>query len=129
MTSTGKLLLQVYDRISDGIANRFDAQAQAQDRSSVKSDDIYEAARRCQAAFEEYLHDVRTYSKEIKDFQRRFMSWAGFLGVFAAPSLCLDTRLAAVPEVKDLFVSMLTVLEKNLKSGTSNYLYLQTEWF
>lgn len=118
MNSAGSLLLQVYDRIADGIADRFDAQAQ--ERTLVKSDDIYEAARGCQAAFEEYLHSPRAYREEIIVLQRRFTSWAGFLGVFAAPTLCLDTRLAARPEVKDLFVSMLTVLENNLKIGTSN---------
>lgn len=91
--------------------------SKSQARSSGQSDNIYEAALKCRTAFEEYLKTPRLCSKQVEEFQRRFISWAGFLGVFAAPSVCLDTRLANAPEVKDLFVSMLRVLHKSLESG------------
>ncbi len=81
-------------------------------------DDIFKAAAVCRRLFQEYLQNPRLFGKQVTEFQRRFLTWAGFLGVFAPASVCLDTRLASVPEMKELVISMLTVLRRNLERGT-----------
>ncbi|KAL8420551.1 hypothetical protein RB594_003366 [Gaeumannomyces avenae] len=95
--------------------------AQGISRLSTRSDDIYEAALVCRHLFEEHLKESRLYSKQVAELQRRFVTWAGFLGVFAPVSACLDTRLANAPEMKELVISMLTVLRRNLERGIKHH--------
>jgi len=80
-------------------------------------DDIFKAATLCRQRFEEYLQQQRLYQEQVADLQRQFLTWANFLGVFAPVKICLDTRLADAPDIKELVISMLTVLERNLKRG------------
>ncbi|SPO05897.1 uncharacterized protein DNG_08586 [Cephalotrichum gorgonifer] len=87
----------------------------------VASDNIFEAATICRRRFEEYLQVPRLYGKQVTEFQRRFQTWAEFLGVFAPLSACLDTRLAGAPEMKELVMSMLAVLRRNLERGTKRH--------
>lgn len=84
--------------------------------------EISDAALSCRQLFEEYLDSPheRIHTKSISQLQRRFLTWAGFLGVFAPVKASLDTRLADSPEVKALFTSMLRLLKRNLKRGTSD---------
>jgi hypothetical protein len=84
---------------------------------SSGTDCIFEAATQCRRRFEEYLQEPRLHRKQVMEFQRRFLTWASFLGVFAPSSVCLDTRLADSPEMKELVMSMLLVLERNLQRG------------
>jgi hypothetical protein len=81
------------------------------------TDCIFELASQCRSRFEEYLQEPRLHRKQVMEFQRRFLTWASFLGVFAPINVCLDTRLAGSPEMKELVVSMLLVLERNLQRG------------
>jgi len=83
----------------------------------IETDCIFEAATQCRRRFEEYLQEPRLRRKQVMEFQRRFLTWASFLGVFAPVSVCLDTRLADSPEMKELVMSMLLVLERNLQRG------------
>ncbi|KAH8744344.1 hypothetical protein F5882DRAFT_313190, partial [Hyaloscypha sp. PMI_1271] len=53
-------------------------------------------------------------------YQRRFISWASYLGVFAPVRASLDTRLREAPEVKELVILLLNVLRRNLSRG-NNY--------
>lgn len=83
----------------------------------TETDCIFEAAIQCRRRFEDYLKEPRLHRKQVMEFQRRFLTWASFLGVFAPVSVCLDTRLADSPEMKELVMSMLLVLERNLQRG------------
>lgn len=87
-------------------------------RPSIGPDDIFEAATVCRHRFEEYLQSLRLYREQVAELQRQFLTWASFLGVFAPVNICLDTRLADAPEIKELIISMLTVLKRNLERGT-----------
>lgn len=80
-------------------------------------DSIYDATRCCQEGFLEYAKVPTIFTQEVEQLQQRFSTWAGFLGVFAASDVCLDRRLAYRPEVKQLFLSMLTVLQDNIERG------------
>jgi hypothetical protein len=88
-------------------------------QSILATDDIFETAIVCRRRFDEYLQDPRLYSKQVTELQRQFLTWASFLGVFAPVSVCLDTRLADAPEIKELVISMLNVLKRNLERGIS----------
>ncbi|RSL48343.1 hypothetical protein CEP54_012970 [Fusarium duplospermum] len=88
---------------------------------SIRSDDISEAAAACRSLFEEYLQAPRLFRKQVAEFQGRFSTWAAFLGVFVPAKACLDTRLASTPEMKELVISMLTVLRRNLEHGIKRH--------
>lgn len=83
----------------------------------VEVDNIYNLALVCKHRFEEYLRQPMVFHKQVAEFYNRFLTWAGYLGVFAHVSICLDTRLAGSPEMKELFLSMLKVLSRNLERG------------
>lgn len=83
----------------------------------TEADSIYNLALDCKHGFEEYLREPRLFHQQVADLQMKFSTWAGFLGVFASVSICLDARLAGNPEMKDLFLSMLKVLRRNLDRG------------
>lgn len=80
-----------------------------------KSFDIYSKARECKDLFATYLENPSLYDEQVSMFQRRFLEWAGFLGVFAMESVSLDRRLEFHPEIKNLLMSMLQVLKRNLE--------------
>lgn len=92
------------------------------DGDEVEADNIYNLALACKHAFEEYLQRPRLFHEQVAEHQRRFLTWTGYLGVFAPVSICLDARLAGSPQMKDLFLSMLKILRRNLERGT-------TYWF
>lgn len=100
-----------------GRVSRRAPEAVALSHPPTGTDCIFEAATQCRRRFEEYLQEPRLYRKQVMESQRRFLTWASFLGVFAPINVCLDTRLADSPEMKELVMSMLLVLERNLQRG------------
>ncbi|KAI0186319.1 hypothetical protein EV127DRAFT_439039 [Xylaria flabelliformis] len=93
---------------------------------SVMADDGHEIldwARRCHESFQKLLstqvsHDgIGTHYRTARDYSQRFELWAGFIGVFADGSASLDYRLRFYPEVRDLVLKMLKLLERNLSHG------------
>lgn len=84
---------------------------------SVQNDSISSHAGKCQHFFRQYMEKEREYKREVSRCHSRFLTWASFLGVFARESVSLDRRLQYEPEIKDLTLSMLGVLEINLKHG------------
>jgi hypothetical protein len=81
------------------------------------AEDIYSQARQCENLFIRYLEKQRAYEKQVSKCRHRFLTWASFLGVFAKESASLDRRLQSKPEIKELFLSMLRVLKRNLALG------------
>lgn len=81
--------------------------------------DIFATARDCKDLFAQCLSQKTAYSEQMLDHQRRFMSWASYLGVFASVSASLDTRLRKAPEVKKLVILLLNVLRRNLARGNN----------
>jgi len=79
--------------------------------------DIYSQALECKDLFFKYLKVPSLYSTQVFGCQRRFLTWASFLGVFASKSASLDRRLEFNPEFKELVMSMLQVLKRNLQRG------------
>ncbi|KAI0533881.1 hypothetical protein GGR58DRAFT_87451 [Xylaria digitata] len=81
--------------------------------------EIFDCARCCKELFQQLQstlagHDgIGTHFRTVRDYFQRFELWAGFIGVFAdnAP---LDYRLRFYPEVRDLVLRMLKLLERNL---------------
>ncbi|KAI1125118.1 hypothetical protein F5Y10DRAFT_268459 [Nemania abortiva] len=86
--------------------------------------DIYSQAQECKSLFADYLESLespRTYYKQVYVSEQRFLAWASFLGAFADESTSLDRRLQYKPEAKELVLSMLQVLRKNLKHGITHH--------
>ncbi|GAP84977.2 putative serine threonine protein kinase [Rosellinia necatrix] len=89
------------------------------------AEDIYSHARACEFLFTEYLQpseSLRIYHNKVHEYERRFLLWASFLGVFASEGTSLDERLQYAPETKELVLSMLQVLRRNLKRGIIRHL-------
>jgi hypothetical protein len=82
-----------------------------------ETQDIYTQALKCKGLFSDYTGSLRLCSKQVTECQRRFLTWASYLGVFANDSVCLDRRLQNEPEIKELVLSMLWVLNRNLQRG------------
>ena len=82
-----------------------------------RAQDIYSQALECKDLFSHYLKMSSVYATQVSACQRRFLTWSSFLGVFASESASLDRRLEFNPEVKELVMSMLRVLKRNLQRG------------
>lgn len=82
---------------------------------------IYEAARECDRLFELCLTGQPKGQESIAQNHRRFRLWVAYLGVFARQNASLDTRLIDNPEVRELILLLLSVLQRNLGRGTSTY--------
>ena len=52
----------------------------------------------------------------FEEYEQRFTAWAEHLGVFAKRSISLDRRLQHHPDIQDLVVRYLDILNTNLKS-------------
>ncbi|KAI0452816.1 hypothetical protein F5B21DRAFT_505895 [Xylaria acuta] len=85
--------------------------------------EIFDWARRCEELFRKLLSTlvghggIGTHYRTVRDYCQRFELWAGFIGVFADGSVSLDNRLRFYPEVRDLVLRMLKLLERNLSHG------------
>ncbi|KAF2969199.1 hypothetical protein GQX73_g4309 [Xylaria multiplex] len=87
-----------------------------------KFQDISSQARECKSLFTRYLEpsaSPRAFHEKVQSAERRFLNWAEFLRVFADEEICLDRRLQYQPDVKDLVMSMLQVLRRNLEHNMS----------
>ncbi|KAI1752132.1 hypothetical protein F4782DRAFT_502146 [Xylaria castorea] len=80
-------------------------------------------ARHCGELFQKLLSTlvghggIGTHYRTVRDYSQRFELWAGFIGVFANGGASLDNRLRFYPEVRDLVLRMLKLLERNLSHG------------
>ena len=54
------------------------------------------------------------YHRIVQEYQQRFDRWAGYLGVFAAQQASLDSRLKSDPDIRDLVVQLVEILERNV---------------
>ncbi|EEH38529.2 hypothetical protein PAAG_08256 [Paracoccidioides lutzii Pb01] len=53
-------------------------------------------------------------AKCLGELNHRFAAWAGFLGVFAESSVCLDRRLRHHAEIQDQVLRLLDIMRRNL---------------
>ncbi|KAL6413099.1 protein kinase [Ilyonectria robusta] len=79
------------------------------------ADHIYPLAEQCKKLFDSYLGTPKLYSSHVLECRRRFLTWLSFLEVLGGESTRLDKRLQYAPEIKGLVLSMLGVLQRNLK--------------
>jgi hypothetical protein len=82
---------------------------------------IYSIAINCETLFLKYSESTREFGHLISACYRRFLNWASFLGVFAHESASLDRRLQYEFDIRELVVSMLLVLQRNLRRGELLY--------
>ncbi|KAF5021966.1 hypothetical protein F66182_6006 [Fusarium sp. NRRL 66182] len=85
--------------------------------SNKGAQDIYTQALESKRLLAAYAGSSRLFTQKVAEYQRRFLAWASFLGVFAQESVCLDRRLQNDPEIKGLVLSMLWVLNRNIQRG------------
>lgn len=82
---------------------------------------IYDYAETCEGLFDQLITVLSTAGEDhyqtAKQLHSSFERWAGFLGVFAAQHVSLDTRLESSPQIHDRFVRLLKVVERNAKHG------------
>ncbi|KAI0857486.1 hypothetical protein F4860DRAFT_357228 [Xylaria cubensis] len=82
--------------------------------------EISDWARRCEELFQKLQSTlvghggIGTHHRTLRDYSQRFELWAGFIGVFADGGASLDNRLRFYPEVRNLVLKMLRLLERNL---------------
>jgi hypothetical protein len=83
---------------------------------------IYASATACSQLLDQYLasstlaaepqnHDVAT------ELLGRFELWAAYVGAFAPPKVSLDCRLAGHPDVKEMVLELLAMVQRNLMQG------------
>jgi hypothetical protein len=80
---------------------------------------IIELATECEKLFFDQVSQLRKNgelhgAKVLGEYQQRFAAWASFLGVFAGPKVCLDRRLRRHPDLQELALRLLEILERNL---------------
>lgn len=79
---------------------------------------IYDHADTCVELFARYLRDRRTTSKDLAEEQRaRFNIWAANMGVFADVRASLDYRLRDSPDIQNMIVELLVVMQRNIERG------------
>ncbi|KAM0420431.1 hypothetical protein ACHAPT_011852 [Fusarium lateritium] len=89
--------------------------------SNTHDDDqlIYDSVIACNTRFQRLLTDVTRrdarHSAIVRDHYLRFEHWAEFIGALADEQASLDNRLRPYPEVRDLVLQMLQMLDTNLK--------------
>lgn len=79
---------------------------------------IYRLACQCERLFDTLVAHLPAQQTPITrlctEYQQRFALWAAHLGVFARKSQCLDRRLRNLPDLQDLVVRLLAILERSL---------------
>lgn len=87
---------------------------------------ISDVARECWDLFSRLLGcpgtEEATTKRLITEYQQRYASWLGYLGVFAQNNLSLDHRLRNTAEVRSLLVQQLHLAKRNLNTGQSSLL-------
>lgn len=82
---------------------------------------IYDFAETCEALFDQLLTVLSTAGEDhyqtAQQLRSSFERWAGFLGVFAAQHVSLDRRLESSPQIRDRFLRLLKVVERNAEHG------------
>ncbi|KAF3311133.1 hypothetical protein TWF173_008586 [Orbilia oligospora] len=53
----------------------------------------------------------------VQEYQQRFESWAGYLGVFAATQASLDNRLKYRPDIEEQVIKLLGMVKRNAVYG------------
>ncbi|TRX94161.1 hypothetical protein FHL15_004929 [Xylaria flabelliformis] len=82
--------------------------------------ELFDWARRCEELFQKLLSTlvccggIGTHHRTLRDYSQRFALWAGFIGVFADGGASLDNRLRFYPDVRNLVLKMLKLLQRNL---------------
>ncbi|KAF2691769.1 hypothetical protein K458DRAFT_398181 [Lentithecium fluviatile CBS 122367] len=79
---------------------------------------IFLLAWDCDELFQECLSKAKEAdaltAAALEDYERRFRAWWEYLGVFAEKEINLDRRLRKKPEVQDVVLRLLLILERNL---------------
>lgn len=90
-----------------------------------KSPTIYSATRVCLALFDAYLKDPQVSKSRryaAAELLGRFNGWAAYVGAVAPPKACLDARLVDNDDVRDMFLELLAMVQRNINQGTSHIL-------
>ncbi|KAF3252188.1 hypothetical protein TWF192_004641 [Orbilia oligospora] len=82
----------------------------------ANSEPIYNIARKCEKLFNEYTPNdpPSVIDSLLQDYQQRFLAWTAYMGVFADTSISLDRRLKDQPDICDLIIRLLDILEEAL---------------
>lgn len=80
------------------------------------SEAIYAAAKNCLTQFQHNLN-AQHGDRATEELRGRFNLWAAYIGAFAAPRASLDARLANHPEIRDMVVELLHMIQENLEWG------------
>src|SRR5688572_21272649 len=92
------------------------------DKASPSPLSISEVARTCWECFLVLLDAFRPAApvtlRLVMEYQQRFASWIGFLGVFAQTNLSLDHRLRNSADVRSMVIHQLLMIRRNLDTGT-----------
>ncbi|EWC48473.1 hypothetical protein DRE_02242 [Drechslerella stenobrocha 248] len=79
---------------------------------------IFSLAQHCDDILQECLNegseDHSSTKRLLEDYGRRFRAWWEYVGVFAEKKVNLDRRLHRQPEIRDIVVRLLIILERNL---------------
>lgn len=84
---------------------------------------VYNSVRRCDQLFRTLRTTLSKYSNTIqhqlllRDEHQRFEVWIGFIGALARQDVSLDYRLRYHPEIQELVLQVLGLLENSISHG------------
>lgn len=87
---------------------------------------IYASATACSRLFDQYIGSSTDPAKRedhdvALELFGRFELWAAYVGAFASPKLSLDARLVDHPEIKEMVLELLIMIQRNLTQGWMSY--------
>lgn len=91
-------------------------------KMSAKEDrQVYHAAHKCEKRLRKLLALCSTMNENdfrlSRDISQQFALWSGYLGVFADQNISLDARLERAPDVKELVLQLLGILQSDTDYG------------
>jgi hypothetical protein len=79
---------------------------------------IFDVANNCSNLFAEYLSSPVSTQKVIaEELQARFSLWTAYTGAFADHGASLDDRLIFHEDVKRMVITLLYMVQRNIKNG------------
>lgn len=89
-----------------------------------EDESIFHLAGQCEKSFSLVNAVLKAVNAEftslLEEYQYRFLTWTAYLGVFAERDVCLDRRLRHHPELQDIVVRYLDIVQRNLNQRQSS---------
>lgn len=111
--------------LESGVDGQLDASSVGEPATTAYDPDsqLYNSVLRCDERFHilrDTLYDFRSKAKHysmVRDEHQRFELWIRFIGALAEREASLDYRLRLYPDIQELVLQMLSLLETSIDHG------------